>query len=271
MLYIAFCSLRYRRIGSTALYYHQINRKDERNMKRNIISINEEKCTGCGLCAEACHEGAIQMVDGKAKLVSESYCDGLGACLPVCPADAIHIEQREAAAFDAEAAKHNMDAGKSPEIHGTLACGCPGTHARTLERSPAASMGNPPERRDAPSELRQWPCQIQLVPPNAPYLKNAHLLIAADCTAFANANVHSKWMRGRVTLIGCPKLDDVDYSEKLEAILRANDIQSLTILRISVPCCGGIVSAAKQAMTHAGVMIPWQAVTIEPNGDIKEQ
>jgi ferredoxin len=196
------------------------------------------------------------MINGKAKLISESYCDGLGACLPACPADAIHIEEREAAAFEKKAAEKN------------LACGCPGTLARTLERKevPAAAREGP--AGEAASALRQWPCQIQLVPPNAPYLKNAHLLIAADCTAFANANVHQKWMRGRITLIGCPKLDEVDYAEKLEEILKANDIQSLTVLRMSVPCCGGIVNAAKQAMAAAGVMIPWQVITLDTNGDV---
>ncbi len=248
-------------------------------MKRNIISIDEEKCTGCGLCASACHEGAIQMVDGKAKLVSESYCDGLGACLPACPADAIHIVEREAEAFDEQAvAKHLAERDKlraetpAPrEAPAKLACGCPGTHAKELSHTRKA----PAEAQEcchgeAESALRQWPCQIQLVPPNAPYLRGAHLLVAADCTAFANANVHQKWMKGRITLIGCPKLDDVDYAEKLGEILAHNDIQSLTILRMSVPCCGGIVNAAKRAMLDAGVMIPWQVVTLDTNGDVLE-
>ncbi len=249
-------------------------------MKRNIITIDEKKCNGCGLCASACHEGAIQMIDGKAKLISESYCDGLGACLPACPADAIHIEEREAAAFDAAAVeKHLAQKNKPAEQpkaqaahggHGTLACGCPGTHARSIERKPAqpAETVATTPAGEQPSELRQWPVQIQLVPPTAPYLNNAHLLVAADCTAYANANVHSKWMKGRVTLIGCPKLDDADYAQKLEMILRMNEIQSLTVLRMSVPCCGGIVHAAKQAMMNAGVMIPWQVVTIDTNGEI---
>jgi len=227
-------------------------------MKRNIIKIDEEKCTGCGLCAQACHEEAIEMVDGNAKLISDSCCDGLGACLPACPADAIRVEEREAAAFEER---------PSPASE-TLACGCPGTHARTLGRgtAPAAARNQP--AGEAESELAQWPCQIQLVPSNAPYLKNAHLLIAADCTAYANANVHGKWMRGRITLIGCPKLDDADYAEKLTEILKANDIQSLTVLRMSVPCCGGIVSAAKRAMLAAGVMIPWQVVTLDIDGSV---
>jgi ferredoxin len=252
-------------------------------MKRNIIKIDEDKCTGCGLCADACHEGAIQMINGKAKLVSESYCDGLGACLPSCPADAIHMEEREADGFDEKAVeKHLADKGKNTKIAQDkepaaapvvekLACGCPGTHAKSLERKqPVQAACSESTAAQPVSELRQWPCQIQLVPPNAPYLKQAHLLIAADCTAYANANVHSKWMRGRITLIGCPKLDEVDYAEKLEEILRVNDIQSLTVLRMSVPCCGGIVSAAKRAMVNAGVMIPWSVVTIDTNGDILE-
>lgn len=255
-------------------------------MKRNIITIDESKCNGCGLCASACHEGAIQMIDGKAKLVSESYCDGLGACLPACPADAIHIEEREAAPFDAAAVEKHLanqkmaaEQPKAPEKapepahggHGTLACGCPGTHTRSIDRKPAqeAPAAAPAAAQgENPSELRQWPVQIQLVPPTAPYLRNAHLLVAADCTAYANANVHSKWMKSRITLIGCPKLDDADYAERLEMILRNNEIQSLTVLRMSVPCCGGIVNAAKQAMLNAGVMIPWQVVTIDTNGEI---
>lgn len=256
-------------------------------MKRNIITIDEDKCTGCGLCAEACHEGAIQMIGGKARLVSESYCDGLGACLPSCPADAIRIEERDAAPFDAAAVKQHLarkeNPTAAPAVHPEaaeqeeekplkpLACGCPGTHARALERKPASqATEEKPQAQETSSELRQWPCQIQLVPPTAPYLRNAHLLVAADCTAFANANVHRKWMKGRITLIGCPKLDDVDYADKLAEILAANDIQSLTVLRMSVPCCGGIVNAAKRAMLAAGVMIPWQVVTIDTNGDVME-
>ncbi len=247
-------------------------------MKRNIITIDEEKCNGCGLCASACHEGAIQMVDGKAKLISESYCDGLGACLPSCPTGAITVEEREAAAFDEAAVAKHMEQlhapkpvaepAKQPE---KLACGCPGTMARAIERTaaPAKPAARPVEPSgEAPSELRQWPVQIQLVSPMAPYLQGAHLLIAADCTAYANANVHQKWIKGRITLIGCPKLDDADYAEKLSAILAHNDIASITVLRMSVPCCGGIVQAVKQAMLATGTMVPWQVVTIDTNGDI---
>jgi ferredoxin len=252
-------------------------------MKRNIVSIDEEKCTGCGLCASACHEGAIQMIDGKAKLVSESYCDGLGACLPSCPADAISVEEREAEAFDEKAVEKHLAEKKTaeanrfnkptatPEAHEKLACGCPGTHAKSIEHKTEPASSAPVESAgEAASELMQWPCQIQLVPPNAPYLKQAHLLVAADCTAYANANVHRKWMHGRITLIGCPKLDDADYAEKLGEILGANDIQSVTVLRMSVPCCGGIVNAVKNAMLSSGVMIPWQVVTIDTNGEVLE-
>ena len=241
-------------------------------MKRNIIVIDEEKCNGCGVCASACHEGAIQMIDGKARLVSESYCDGLGACLPHCPTGAITMEEREAAAFDETAVAQHMTTKTAPapapvqHIHGG---GCPGSRLRTFD-APAAPKAEEPAAGERPSALRQWPCQIRLVPVNAPYLQGANLLIAADCTAFANANVHSRWMRNRITLIGCPKLDDVDYSEKLADIFRQNDIQSLTILRMSVPCCGGIAQAVKRAMADAGVMIPWQIVTIDVNGDVLE-
>lgn len=249
-------------------------------MKRNIVTIDEEKCTGCGLCASACHEGAIQMIDGKARLISESYCDGLGACLPSCPAGAITVEEREAAAFDEKAVELHLaekkeakaDYSEKPaaqEAHGTMACGCPGTIAKSIERKAAPTTATPASpAEEAASELRQWPCQIQLVSPTAPYLKHAHLLVAADCTAYANANVHKKWMKGRITLIGCPKLDDADYAEKLGEILRINDIQSVTVLRMSVPCCGGIVNAVKGAMQSTGVMVPWQVVTIDTNGDI---
>lgn len=247
-------------------------------MKRNIITIDEEKCNGCGLCASACHEGAIQMIDGKARLISESYCDGLGACLPACPTNAIAIEEREAAAFDEAAVAVHMakKAHPAPEkAPEKMACGCPGTMARTIERpatveAHAAPIQPAAHAAEVPSQLRQWPCQIQLVNPGAPYLRGAHLLIAADCTAYANANVHQKWIKGRITLIGCPKLDDADYAEKLSEILVNNDIKSITVLRMSVPCCGGIVQAVKQAMLNTGNMVPWQVVTIDTNGDILE-
>ncbi len=239
-------------------------------MKRKVVRIDEEKCNGCGLCVQACHEGALQLVDGKARLVSESYCDGLGNCLPECPTGAIAIEEREAAAYDEEAVKRNMEALKkaAPE---KLACGCPGTSARVIERESCAPGAAAPQKAPAPeSRLRQWPCQIRLVPVNAPYLDGASLLVAADCTAYAYANIHNDFMRGRITLIGCPKLDDVDYTEKLTEILKAHEIKSVTVLRMGVPCCGGIVNAVKQALINSGKMIPWRVVTVGIDGRILE-
>jgi len=242
-------------------------------MKRKIVHIDEEKCNGCGLCVEACHEGALQLIDGKAKLVSESYCDGLGDCLPECPTGAITIVEREADPYDEEAVKKNMEARKAEKdaAEETLPCGCPGTHARTIERkteapaAPAAQQNVPVE-----SQLRQWPCQIKLVPVNAPYLDDAHLLIAADCTAYAYANIHNDFMRGKITLIGCPKLDSVDYSEKLSEILKAHHIKSITVLRMEVPCCYGLVNAVKKALIDSGTMIPWRVVTISTDGRVIE-
>lgn len=240
-------------------------------MKRKIVQIDESKCNGCGLCISACHEGALQLVDGKAKLISESYCDGLGACLPDCPVGAITIEEREADAFDEVAVQSKMEASKAkPAMPEKIACGCPGTMARMIEKraetAPAqVSTGTVPE-----SQLRQWPCQIQLVPVNAPYFNNANLLVAADCTAYAYANIHQEFMRNKITIIGCPKLDEADYAEKLTAILSANDIKSVTVLRMEVPCCGGLAHAAKQALMNSGKMIPWNIVTISTDGHILE-
>ena len=209
------------------------------------------------------------MVNGKAKLVSESYCDGLGACLPHCPADAITIEEREAEAFNEEYARqHQQEKLKKPEKPVQKpACGCPGSAARTIERKHASAA---PTGTRLESQLAQWPCQIKLAPIGAPYFDNANLLIAADCTAYAYANMHEDFMRGRVTLIGCPKLDGVDYSEKLAAILNANEIKSITVLRMEVPCCGGIVNAVKKAITDSGKMLPWRVVTISTDGEILE-
>ena len=195
-------------------------------MIRNIIQIDEEKCNGCGACAEACHEGAIGMVNGKAKLLRDDYCDGLGDCLPTCPTGAISFVEREAAAYD--------------------------------------------EKMQAESQLTQWPCQIKLVPVGAPYFEGAKLLIAADCSAYAYARMHEDFMRGKITLIGCPKLDNVDYSEKLMQIIQNNNIQSVTIVRMEVPCCGGLESAAKKALQASGKFIPWQVVTISIDGKILE-
>ena len=205
-------------------------------MIRRIIEIDGDKCNGCGACAAACHEGAIGMVDGKAKLLRDDYCDGLGDCLPTCPTGAIRFVEREAAAYDEQAVLENQK-----------------------KAAPAVIQ---------PSQLAQWPCQIKLVPVNAPYFQGAKLLIAADCTAYAYANVHQEFMRGKVTIIGCPKLDDVDYSEKLTQILENNDIKSVTILRMEVPCCGGLEMAAKKALKESGKFIPWQVVTISIDGKI---
>lgn len=231
-------------------------------MVRKIIEINEEKCNGCGLCASACHEGAIGMVDGKAKLLRDDYCDGLGNCLPVCPTGAITFVEREAAAYDEAAVQANMRAKAEQE---PLACGCPGSQARALHREPepAAAASAP-----AASQLRQWPVQIKLVPVNAPYFDGAHLLVAADCTAYAYAGFHQEFMRGRITLIGCPKLDEGDYSEKLTEIIRLNDIKSVTVVRMEVPCCGGIEHAVRTALQSSGKFLPWRVVTVSTGGQI---
>lgn len=238
-------------------------------MKRNIITIDEEKCNGCGICIDACHEGALQLINGKAKLVSESYCDGLGNCLPECPTGAITMEEREAPAFDEEEVKKRMTE-KSQPAPANLACGCPGSHSRTIEHHQAAVPQAAAVRAANQSALRQWPCQIKLVPVNAPYLENASLLIAADCTAYAYANIHQDFMKNKITLIGCPKLDAVDYAEKLSEILKIHEIKNLTVLRMEVPCCGGLVQSVKQAMANSGKMIPWQVVTIGVDGQIIE-
>ncbi len=233
-------------------------------MVRKIIEINEELCNGCGLCVNACHEGAIGLVDGKAKLLRDDYCDGLGNCLPACPTGAITFVEREAAEYDEVAVKRNMELKKVQE---KLPCGCPGTHSKVIERQPAPT----PSVKDvvpAFSMLNQWPVQIQLVPPNAHYFEGCHLLIAADCTAYAYGNFHHEFMAGKVTIIGCPKLDETDYSEKLTAILQMNDIKSVTVVRMEVPCCGGIASAAITALRDCGKMIPWKVVTVGTDGEI---
>lgn len=237
-------------------------------MKRNIIKIDESKCNGCGLCVTACHEGALQLIDGKARLISESYCDGLGDCLPECPTGAIVLEKRETAEYDEEAVKKHMEKSKpQPEI--ALPCGCPGTQAKLLAKKQIEStpvLAN----ENLHSQLGQWPCQLKLVPVNASYLDNAHLLIAADCTAFAYPNIHQTFMRNKITLIACPKLDDIDYSEKLTAILKQHEIKSVSILKMEVPCCGGILQAVKKALSNSGKMIPWNVVTISTDGRILE-
>ena len=231
-------------------------------MIRKIIKINEEKCNGCGACAEACHENAIAMIDGKAKLIRDDYCDGLGDCLPTCPTNAISFEEREAAAYDEAAVKANQAALIEP-----LACGCPGTNAKSITRNSEQSfLAN----NEVESQLMQWPVQIKLVPVKAPYFNGAKLLVAADCSAFAYGNFHEKFIRNHVTIIGCPKLDMVDYSEKLAEIIKNNDIKEVTVVRMEVPCCGGIEHAVKAALQNSGKFIPWRVVTISTDGKIIE-
>lgn len=241
-------------------------------MKRRIIEINREQCNGCGACAAACHEGAISMIDGKAQLMRDDYCDGLGDCLPVCPTGAITFVEREAAAYDEKTVMENkrkMMQEKMKKEGMTLPCGCPGSQTRRIEHTAYAEV----EEGNAKyvSRLSQWPVQIKLVPVNAQYFDGAKLLIAADCTAYAYAAFHEQFIRGHITLVGCPKLDDVDYSEKLTEIIRDNDIKSVTIVRMEVPCCGGLETAAKKALQQSGKFIPWQVVTITVDGRLREE
>ena len=231
-------------------------------MIRKIIQIDDEKCNGCGACATACHEGAIGMVDGKAKLLRDDYCDGLGNCLPVCPTGAIRFVEREAEPFQAPAATQGKTENENP-----VACACPGTRSRTLHSGPQEAAYSEPMIAPA-SQLRQWPVQIKLAPVNAPYFNHAKLLVAADCSAYAYGNFHERFIRNHITLVGCPKLDGVDYAEKLTQILRANDIQSVTVVRMEVPCCGGLEHAVKTALQASGKMIPWQVVTLSTDGRI---
>lgn len=234
-------------------------------MIRKIIKIDEEKCNGCGLCAKACHEGAIEMIDGKAKLTREDYCDGLGDCLPACPTGAIKFEEREAPAYNEEAVKK----AKMNKQGERLPCGCPGMNSKVIKRE--AVIADETVSQPITSQLQQWPVQIKLVPVNAPYFNQANLLIAADCTAYAYANFHNEFIRNKITLIGCPKLDEGDYTEKLTEIISGNDIKSVTIVRMEVPCCGGIENAAKRALQTSGKFIPWQVVTISTDGRILDR
>lgn len=255
-------------------------------MIRRIININQEKCNGCGLCADACHEGAIGMINGKAELLRDDYCDGLGDCLPVCPTGAISFEEREAAEYDEEAVKKRMEERKREKsiINNKqgekLPCGCPGSQSKAIKRD--SILENKPNRvelnvkrnvsnlEESVSALSQWPVQIKLAPINAPYFDGAKLLIAADCTAYAYAKFHENFIKGHITLIGCPKLDEGDYSEKLTEIIKNNDIKSVKIVKMEVPCCKGIERAAIAAMKGSGKFIPWQVVTISTDGFIIE-
>ena len=273
-------------------------------MIRKIIHINEEKCNGCGLCAQACHESAIGIVNGKARLLREDYCDGLGDCLPACPTNAISFVEREAAAYDEEAVLENkkkLEAQASTPVS-PVHTDCPGSMAKRLRRTgdlptsqnmansqnfatpqnlinsqnKPVSPGNSPDfynnnnqnNASPVSQLQQWPVQIKLVPVNAPYFDGADLLIAADCTAYAYANFHQDFIKGKITLIGCPKLDSVDYSQKLTEIIKRNNIRSVTIVRMEVPCCGGLQQAAIKAMKDSGKFLPWQVYTISTTGEI---
>lgn len=233
-------------------------------MKRKIVKIYEEKCNGCGLCVNACHEGALELVNGKAVLLSDVYCDGLGDCLPQCPVDAIEIIEREAEEFDKELVEKRMSERKHKEE--PLPCGCPGHQAKIINHKEAVKTKE--EKVELISQLKQWPVQIKLVSPMAPYFNNADILVAADCTAFAYANIHQDFMMGKITLIGCPKLDDIDYSEKLTSILKNNEVKSITVLRMEVPCCSGIVNSVKSAILQSGKLIPWGYKIVSTDGTL---
>lgn len=236
-------------------------------MKRKIIEIDRELCNGCGACAEACHEGAIGMVNGKAELLRDDYCDGLGDCLPACPTGAIHFIEREAQSYNEEAVRQNKLSAFKAEKNDDLPCGCPGTQSKQISRN-QPKPNSEQSYAEIQSQLSQWPIQIKLVPVKAPYFENANLLIAATCSAFSYGNFHNEFIRNRITVIGCPKLDGVDYSEKLTQIISENNIKSVTIVRMEVPCCGGLENAAKKALQASGKFIPWQVITISTDGKI---
>ncbi len=256
-------------------------------MKRKIIEINQEKCNGCGLCVNACHEGALQMVNGKAVLIGDEYCDGLGDCLPECPTDAINIIEREAAEFDVELVKERQNALEELKLvqegrprtlsqpsHPAPPSGCPGMRAQMIQKNVSSSpkAAAVTEEDERPSQLRQWPIQLNLINPNASYLQEADLLIAADCTAFAYASFHEKFMKDRITMIGCPKLDDNNYyTDKIAEMIKINNPRSIKLIRMEVPCCAGIVRAVKDAMLKAGTIVPYSEVTVSANGEIVNQ
>jgi len=233
-------------------------------MIRQMIKIDQDKCNGCGLCADACHESAIEMQHGKAVVIRDDFCDGLGDCLPVCPTGAITFEMREAAAYDKEAVDKRLQA-KAAADNGPQTGGCPGMMARQLERSAPADI---PGVMLVSSQLRQWPVQIKLMPVTAPYYQQAHLLIAADCAAYAYAAFHQEFIKNRIAVIGCPKLDNIDYTDKLTAIIENNDIKSVTIVRMEVPCCAGLAHAAVAALKQSGKFLPWNIITIGVDGNI---
>lgn len=251
-------------------------------MIRRIITIDKEACNGCGICVSACHEGAIGLVEGKATLLRDDYCDGLGDCLPTCPTNAITFIEREALEYNEAEVKMNMQKKKEAEAKNNtdkhdipVFKGCPGSRAHMInhQETPVNKQENtakPEEVAATQSQLSQWPVQIKLVPVNAPYFDGANLLVAADCTAFAYGDFHNKFIKNHVTLIGCPKLDEGDYSEKLTEILKYNNIKSIKVVRMTVPCCGGIVNAVTKALRNSDKMIPWQVVTISPDGSIVE-
>ena len=239
-------------------------------MIRKIIRIDKEKCNGCGACADACHEGAIDIIHGKAELVREHFCDGLGDCLPECPTGAISFEEREAPEYDEKAVKEAQKKILAKNQTMATHVGCPGSNSMQIQRKETSETKKLSSNADQVSSLQNWPVQIKLAPVNAPYFNDAKLLIAADCTAYAYASFHQDFIRNKITLIGCPKLDQVDYSEKLTAISQNNDIQSVTIVRMEVPCCGGLEMAAKKALQNSGKFIPWQVVTISIDGKILE-